>query len=164
MNTAPPGWYPDPSQGGRIRYWNGAMWSDAQPATAAPTTGAAPAPQPTTPAYPQQSAQPTAPPSYAPAYATSTQVPTKTSGLAIASIVCSTAGTMVAGVGFIAGIILGHMALSEIAKSGGRIEGRGLAMAGLIIGYVLAALIVIAIVVVIALLANSPEIFDDISV
>ena len=156
MNTAAPGWYPDPTQGGRIRYWDGTSWMDAQPTTtptptATPTMPSAPA----APVYPQQPV----PAAYNPQpVATS-----KTSGLAIASIVCSIAGTAVAGIGFIAGIILGHMALSEISKSGGRIEGRGLALAGLIIGYVLAALCVIAIVVIIAIFANDPTFFDDVS-
>lgn len=35
----------------------------------------------------------------------------------------------------IAGIILGHLSLSEIRKSAGRLKGQGLAIAGLILGY-----------------------------
>lgn len=54
----------------------------------------------------------------------------KTSGLAIASLV--TALTCIAPVA----ILLGHFALSRIALSSGRLTGRGIALAGTIIGYV----------------------------
>jgi peptidyl-prolyl cis-trans isomerase B (cyclophilin B) len=62
--------------------------------------------------YPQQYAAP---------------MPTGTNGLAIASLIC-------AFVFWPAAIILGHMALSQIKKTGQ--EGHGLALAGTIIGYV----------------------------
>jgi peptidyl-prolyl cis-trans isomerase B (cyclophilin B) len=52
---------------------------------------------------------------------------TGTNGLAIASLIC-------AFVFWPAAIILGHMALSQIKKTGQ--EGHGLALAGTIIGYV----------------------------
>jgi hypothetical protein len=57
----------------------------------------------------------------------------RTSGKAIASLVC--------GIFFfvfpaaIVAIILGHLSYSEIGKSFGRIRGRGMAIAGLILGY-----------------------------
>ena len=60
-------------------------------------------------------------------------VPTPTSGKAIASLVC--------GVFFfilpasIAAVVLGHLSLSEIKKSAGRVQGQGLAIAGLVLGY-----------------------------
>jgi hypothetical protein len=54
----------------------------------------------------------------------------KTSGLAIASLV--TAVTCIAP----AAIITGHIALSQIKASAGQLTGRGLALAGTIIGYV----------------------------
>jgi type II secretory pathway pseudopilin PulG len=48
MSTVPGGWYPDPADGGRVRYWDGAAWTEhtapsAQPAHAAqaPTITAA---------------------------------------------------------------------------------------------------------------------------
>lgn len=37
---------------------------------------------------------------------------------------------------FIAAIVLGHLALSEIRKSAGRLKGEGLAIAGLVLGYI----------------------------
>lgn len=53
----------------------------------------------------------------------------KTSGLAIASLV--TGVTCIAP----AAIIMGHIALSQIKASAGQLTGRGLALAGTIIGY-----------------------------
>ncbi len=89
-----------------------------------PYTGYAPPPPP-----PQQ--QPYsgyAQPQYAPGPGYAPVGPT--SGMAIASLVCS-----LLGIGLV-GVILGHLALSEIKKSNGYTQGRGLAIAGLIIGYV----------------------------
>ncbi len=57
-----------------------------------------------------------------------------TNGLAIASLVCSLA-TMVTCITCIPGVILGHVALGQIKHSKGAQEGRGLAIAGLVVGY-----------------------------
>ena len=84
---------------------------------------AAPAAQPAYPAY----GQPAAPGYYAP--------PTNT--LAIISLV-------LAFVFSIGGIICGHIALSQIKRTGE--GGRGLAMAGLIIGYVFTGFVVLYII------------------
>jgi type IV pilus assembly protein PilA len=60
-------------------------------------------------------------------------VPVQTSGKALGSLFC--------GIFFfvfpasVAAIILGHLSLSEIRKSAGRLGGHGIAMAGLILGY-----------------------------
>jgi peptidyl-prolyl cis-trans isomerase B (cyclophilin B) len=53
--------------------------------------------------------------------------PRQTNGMAIVALVCSLALAPL-------GIIFGHIALSQIKRTGE--EGRGLAIAGLIIGYV----------------------------
>ena len=56
-----------------------------------------------------------------------------TSGKAVGSLVC---GLIVVFFPLsIAAIILGHWALAEIRRSGGKLTGRGLAIAGLILGY-----------------------------
>jgi len=55
----------------------------------------------------------------------------KTSGLAIASLICGIVGCT--GIGAIAGLILGFVALSKIKNSGGQMTGRGLAIAGIVI-------------------------------
>jgi type IV pilus assembly protein PilA len=58
--------------------------------------------------------------------------PQKTSGLAIASLVL---GIFLFFPLSIPAIVLGHIALSQIKKSAGSIGGRGLAIAGLVLGY-----------------------------
>lgn len=57
-----------------------------------------------------------------------------TSGVAVASLVCSLIGLITFGLVAIAGVICGHIALSE-TRSGAR-GGHGLAVAGLIIGWI----------------------------
>jgi len=59
--------------------------------------------------------------------------PTETSGKAIASLIC---GLFIFAFPLsILAIIFGHLSLSEIRKSAGRLKGRGMAIAGLILGY-----------------------------
>lgn len=68
-----------------------------------------------------------------------------TSGMAIASLVCS-----LLGIGLV-GVILGHIALSQIKASNGYTQGKGLAIAGLVIGYLqIAAFVLIILFIVIA--------------
>ncbi len=73
----------------------------------------------------------------------------ETSGKAIASLIC----------GFlfffppiaIVAVIFGHLALSEIRKSAGHLTGRGLAVAGLVMGYAGVSVIPILIIAAIAI-------------
>ncbi len=80
-----------------------------------------------------------APPVYGPP-ATSTAGVVPTNGLAIASMVCGIMSLVLlfsCGIGAIAGIpavICGHMALTQI-KAGPVVAGRGMAIAGLVTGY-----------------------------
>lgn len=84
-------------------------------------------------------------PGYAPGYA-GPMLPA-TSGWAIASLICSIAGWLGFWfVGHLLGVIFGHLALREIAASEGRIEGRGLATAGLVVGYIGLGLTVLCVV------------------
>jgi len=53
-----------------------------------------------------------------------------TSGWAIASLVCSLLSLS------LLGVIFGHIGVNEINHSNGRVGGKGLAIAGLIIGYI----------------------------
>lgn len=66
------------------------------------------------------------------------QAGSRTSGLAIASFVLGLLG--LCGIGSLLAVIFGHCALSEIDKSGGAVTGRGLAVAGLVLGYVFGAI------------------------
>ncbi len=78
-----------------------------------------------------------------------------TSTWAIASLMCSLAGWFLVPVlGSVLGVIFGHIALGEIKRSDGRLEGRGMAIAGLIIGYAMLAFAVCVIAVAIAVIAN----------
>ncbi len=84
-----------------------------------------------------------APPTLGPA-AEGTIFPAQTSGKAIASLI---SGLFVFAFPLsILAVILGHLSVSEIRRSAGRLKGEGLAIAGLILGYVgLAAIPVILI-------------------
>lgn len=64
--------------------------------------------------------------------------PVRNSGLAIASMVCGIVGYLTCyfvGVFGIPAVICGHMALNRIASSPFPVAGRGMAIAGLILGY-----------------------------
>jgi hypothetical protein len=83
---------------------------------------------------------------YPPAYGQTLPTP-ETSGFAIASLVCSLASWFVIPfIGAIAAVVLGHVARHEIRHSYGRKSGNGLAMAGLVIGYIQIALSLVVIV------------------
>jgi hypothetical protein len=72
-------------------------------------------------------------------------LPPETSGKAIVSLIC--------GVFFLilpvamAAIVFGHLSRSEIRKSAGRLKGNGLAIAGLVLGYVGVALIAVIVAI-----------------
>jgi hypothetical protein len=56
--------------------------------------------------------------------------------MAVASLVLSLAGFLgLFLIGPVLGVICGHLALNQIKKSNGLVGGGGLAMAGLIVGY-----------------------------
>lgn len=67
---------------------------------------------------------------------TSAPLQAKTSGLAIWSLVLSILGLMCFTIfAAIPGVICGHKALSRIKNSAGTLDGRGMAIAGLVTGY-----------------------------
>tara|TARA_B100000378_G_scaffold222820_1_gene186372 strand:+ start:941 stop:1333 length:393 start_codon:yes stop_codon:yes gene_type:complete len=89
----------------------------------------------------------THPGGYAPAYPAYPTYPTgpRTNSLAIVSLIASISAFVVLPfLGSLAGVITGHMALSQISRSGE--QGRGLALAGLIVGYVGLGLVVLGII------------------
>jgi type IV pilus assembly protein PilA len=79
----------------------------------------------------------------------SAAMPTPTSGKAIASLICGVFFFMLPA--SIAAVVLGHLSLSEIKKSAGRIQGQGLATAGLVLGYLGLAFIPLLIMAAIAI-------------
>lgn len=67
---------------------------------------------------------------------------TRTNGMAVASLVCAVLFAPL-------GILFGHISLSQLKRSGE--QGRGIAIAGLIIGYVMTALTVLAVTLAVVL-------------
>jgi len=68
-----------------------------------------------------------------PSIPAATAIPAKTSGQAVTSLVCGL--LFFIPFLFIVAIVFGHLALSEIKRSAGRVKGEGLAIAGLVLGY-----------------------------
>ncbi|MFZ3216201.1 MAG: DUF4190 domain-containing protein [Candidatus Acidiferrales bacterium] len=73
----------------------------------------------------------------------------RTSGKAIASLICGVFAFFLPA--SIAAVILGHISLSEIRKSAGRLGGKGIATAGLVLGYLGLSMIPILIIAAIAI-------------
>jgi hypothetical protein len=131
-------WRADPSRRHEYRYWDGTQWSEhasslgrvlndplgADAARFPPPPPGGPSPAPVQPVY--------------------VAVP-RNNGLAIASMVLGI--VWMYWIGSILAIIFGHVALSQIKKSGGAQRGRGMAIAGVVLGYVGIALLVAFIVV-----------------
>lgn len=80
-----------------------------------------------------------------------------TSQLAIWSLVLSCLSLLCGILSSIPAIILGHLSLSEIKKNPS-MQGRGMALAGLIIGYIMTALMLIWIVCVIVLMSLGSQV------
>jgi len=78
--------------------------------------------------------------------------PPNTNGLAIASLICSF-------LFFPLGIVFGHVSLSRIKRS--REGGRGLAVAGLVISYVIAVLTVVAVIATVVFAAFLVRVAED---
>jgi hypothetical protein len=73
-----------------------------------------------------------------PGFSGESSPPTRTVGLAIAALVLGILSMLTCGglgLGAVAAIICGHMALTTIGKARGALGGRGMALAGLIMGY-----------------------------
>ena len=114
-----PGWYPDPHRQAKLRWWDGTAWTEhVDGATGPAGSPAAQAPQaPQSPRTPQAAQTPQA------------AAGTKTSGWAIASLVLGILG------GSLLAIVFGFVGRSQIARSGGAVRGRGLATAGIVLGF-----------------------------
>lgn len=126
----PAGWYPDPEQAGQQRYWDGQQWTEHR----APAAGQA------TPQWPSAGAgQPT--------YTTGAGQQEQNQK-ALWSMILGILGLVCCGLfTAIPALILGNMAKQEIAASGGRQSGQGMAQAGFVMGIVGIVLSVLGIVV-----------------
>ncbi|WP_009959511.1 DUF4190 domain-containing protein [Verrucomicrobium spinosum] len=77
-----------------------------------------------------------------------------TNGLAIAALVMGIISIFtfgLCGIGSIITIVLGHMALTRVRQSGGSLGGKGMAVAGLVMGYASIALAIVGILASLAL-------------
>jgi hypothetical protein len=156
--TPPPQWSPPESSG---QWGSGDQRGATQGPWASPQPGQPGGQQPTYPpsGYPPPGGAPYGSPhpggpAYAPYGGGWSGPTTKTSGLAIASLVVSLAGLLTIGFAGIIGFILGLVARSQIKKSGGQLGGSGMALAGIIIGAVM-ILLFIGFIILIATNGNS---------
>ncbi|GGT41682.1 DUF4190 domain-containing protein [Nonomuraea spiralis] len=69
------------------------------------------------------------------------QQPRSTNGMAVASLILGIVGLITCGATSIIGVVLGHIALSRIKRTGE--EGQGMAMGGLVTSYIMVALFVL---------------------
>ncbi|WP_396882481.1 DUF4190 domain-containing protein [Mycobacterium sp. SMC-4] len=76
----------------------------------------------------------------------------KTNGMAIAALVCALVLAPL-------GIVFGHIALSQIKRTGE--DGRGLAIAGLVIGYIFTGIVVLYFVVVLIFIGWLSSVVND---
>ena len=75
--------------------------------------------------------------------------PRQTSTLAILALVAGILGwTLLPFLGSLGGIIFGHMARGEIRRSNGQLDGDGLAVAGLVLGWINVMLAVLLVLVI----------------
>jgi hypothetical protein len=124
----------------------------AMPARRAPTGAPPPAPPPPPPPSPypgqwgapsQQSAHPYGPQPYGAPYG-GWGPPTRTNGLAIASLVCGI--LPIYWITSILALVFGYIAKSQIDRSQGTQTGRGMAVAGIVLGWVWMAVLGVIIV------------------
>lgn len=107
---------------------------------------------------PQQGQSPVGIPAnspYLPPGAAGGIVPVQTCGLAIASLVLGIVGMLCGLLPGIGAIICGHIALKQIADPANRLAGRGMAIAGLVLGYI--SLVVLVFWVLIMVLGVAAE-------
>lgn len=135
---------PPPAYGYPTHYPPPALEPPPPGATHYPPPGAGPVHYPVAPgSYPMMMM----PGAYAPVASTNT--------MAVAAVVCSLVLAPL-------GIAFGHIALSQISRTGE--EGRGLAIAGLIIGYILTAIAVLWILLVVVFVgafSTSTNYYED---
>lgn len=106
--------------------------------------------QPPTGQQPPPAQWPTQQPGPQPAQTWAPAGPARTNGYALAALILGIAGFVVIPlIGHILAIVFGYTGKGQIDRSGGVEEGRGMAVAGIVLGWIGIALSVIVIVIVI---------------
>lgn len=118
---APAGWYSNPDGSPSKRWWSGTAWTDAVSVDPSPAMPGSP-------------------------YGAWFPVQRKTNGFAVASLVCSLGGIFTAGLSGILGVVFGFVARSKIRQSNGYETGDGMALAGIIVGFLMAALFIVLVI------------------
>jgi hypothetical protein len=163
--TGNAGWHPHPQRPDTWAYWDGTRWLSPEESAAAghaPPPGA-PASTLPPPGYWQASDGRWYPPEQHPWLAGTQQlqqvqyVAQQTNGLAIASMVLGI--LWIWGIGAILALVFGYRARRQIDQSGGRQGGRGMATAGVVLGWigVAGAILIIVLFTVVAATGG----FDD---
>jgi len=84
----------------------------------------------------------------------------QTSTTAIVSLVCGLLGwTLLPFIASVVAIVTGHMARAEIRRNPSAVEGDGLAVAGLVLGYTMLAVAVAAVVAIMVFLGGLAAFF-----
>ncbi len=93
-------------------------------------------------------------------------MPSKDSNLAIVSLITGILGWILIPVfGSLAAIVTGHLANKEIAESDGKLTGKGMATAGLILGYIqMGFIVLILIAAIVCLIVFSANIANMINI
>jgi hypothetical protein len=136
-------WRADPFGRHEYRYWDGSAWSEHVSDHGAVSGDPVGADEVSPPPPPMPSGPYLPPASGAPAYYYGP--PVRTNGLAIASMVLGI--VWVYWIGSILAVIFGHVSLRQIRRAQGAQRGRGMAIAGLVLGYVGIASLIALIVV-----------------
>ena len=123
------------------------MTDEATPGDPSPVPPSA-APPPPPPPPPTTTGSWAQPPYGTPATAS-------TNGFAIAAMVLGILGFVVCGVGAILALVFGYKARREIDASGGTQNGRGKAIAGIVLGWVWVGLIVVIVIIALAVPSDS---------
>ena len=121
------GWYPDPEDPAGMRYWDGSQWTEQR----APGANVAPGAM-------AQAGPAAARPNV-------TVVGQTTNGMAVASLVLGI--LWLYWVGSILALVFGYVAKGQIDASGGTQGGRGLAVAGIVLGWVGVGVLAVLLVV-----------------
>ena len=128
-------------------------WPPPLPKRPEPTDPPA-APPPAAPGWAEATPPPAAPQPPPAAYAAPEPVSSGTNGFAIASLVLGI--LWISWIGSILALVFGYIAKSQINRSGGAQGGRGLAIAGIVLGWIGIATLILYIVFVVVAVANEP--------